>query len=64
MRTFGLQGLIVTLGERGAMHFGADGTVTANHGARAGADRRYGRRGRCLLRRVPVRPERKAGRWR
>lgn len=31
MRTFDLQGLIVTLGERGAMHFAADGTVTANH---------------------------------
>lgn len=31
MRTFGLQGLIVTLGERGAMYFGADGEVIANH---------------------------------
>ncbi len=31
MRSFGLQGLIVTLGERGAMHFGADGAVTVNH---------------------------------
>jgi len=31
MRTFGLQGLIVTLGPRGALHFAADGTVTANH---------------------------------
>jgi len=31
MRTFGLQGLIVTLGERGALHFATDGTVTANH---------------------------------
>lgn len=31
MRSFNLQGLIVTLGERGAMHFSADGTVTANH---------------------------------
>ena len=31
MRTFDLQGLIVTLGERGAMYFAADGTVIANH---------------------------------
>ncbi|MYM69747.1 fructokinase [Pseudoduganella sp. FT55W] len=35
MRTFGLQGLIVTLGERGAMYFGADGTVIANHESHA-----------------------------
>lgn len=31
MRTFGLQGLIVTLGARGALYFSADGTVVANH---------------------------------
>jgi fructokinase len=31
MRSFGLQGLIVTLGERGALYFGADGAVVANH---------------------------------
>ncbi|NYE63277.1 fructokinase [Duganella sp. 1224] len=31
MRSFGLQGLIVTLGERGAMYFSADGAVVANH---------------------------------
>lgn len=31
MRTFGLQGLIVTLGERGALYFSADGAVAANH---------------------------------
>jgi fructokinase len=37
MRTFALQGLIVTLGERGALHFGADGTVTANHDCHAPA---------------------------
>ncbi|MYN26592.1 PfkB family carbohydrate kinase [Duganella levis] len=30
MRTFGLQGLIVTLGERGALYFSADGAVAAN----------------------------------
>jgi len=30
MRTFRLQGMIVTLGERGAMHFGADGVVTTS----------------------------------
>lgn len=30
MRIFSLKGLIVTLGERGALHFGADGAVTAN----------------------------------
>ncbi|NVM79571.1 fructokinase [Duganella sp. SG902] len=37
MRTFDLQGLIVTLGERGAMYFAADGTVTANHECHAPA---------------------------
>jgi fructokinase len=37
MRIFSLQGLIVTLGERGALHFGADGTVTANHECHAPA---------------------------
>jgi fructokinase len=37
MRTFGLQGLIVTLGERGAMYFSADGTVSANHECHAPA---------------------------
>ncbi|MYM33648.1 fructokinase [Duganella sp. FT94W] len=31
MRTFGLQGLIVTLGERGALYFSAHGAVAANH---------------------------------
>ena len=31
IRSFGLQGLIVTLGERGAMYFSADGAVAANH---------------------------------
>ncbi|MET0321500.1 MAG: PfkB family carbohydrate kinase, partial [Duganella sp.] len=30
MRTFALQGLIVTLGERGAMYFARDGAVTVN----------------------------------
>jgi fructokinase len=35
MRIFSLQGLIVTLGERGALHFGADGTVTANQDCHA-----------------------------
>ncbi len=37
MRTFGLRGLIVTLGARGAMYFEADGTVTANHECHAPA---------------------------
>jgi fructokinase len=37
MRIFSLQGLIVTLGERGALHFAADGTVTANHACHAPA---------------------------
>ena len=37
MRSFGLQGLIVTLGERGAMYFGDDGAVTANHECHAPA---------------------------
>ena len=37
MRTFGLRGLIVTLGERGAMYFSDDGTVTANHECHAPA---------------------------
>lgn len=31
MRSFGLQGLIVTLGGRGALYFSADGAVAANH---------------------------------
>jgi fructokinase len=31
IRSFGLQGLIVTLGKRGAMYFDADGLVVANH---------------------------------
>lgn len=31
MRTFGLQGLIVTLGERGALYFSADGSAAANY---------------------------------
>ncbi|MYM23623.1 fructokinase [Duganella sp. FT135W] len=35
MRTFGLQGLIVTLGERGAMYFSAEGEVIANHDSHA-----------------------------
>ena len=35
MRIFSLQGLIVTLGERGALHFGADGVVTANQDCHA-----------------------------
>ena len=37
MRTFGLQGLIVTLGPRGALHFADDGTVTTNHECHAPA---------------------------
>jgi fructokinase len=37
MRIFALQGLIVTLGERGALHFGADGAVTASHECHAPA---------------------------
>ncbi|WP_373989340.1 PfkB family carbohydrate kinase [Duganella sp. BuS-21] len=37
MRSFGLQGLIVTLGERGALYFGADGTLAANHECHAPA---------------------------
>jgi fructokinase len=37
MRIFSLQGLIVTLGERGALHFGADGAVSANHECHAPA---------------------------
>jgi fructokinase len=37
MRIFSLKGLIVTLGERGALHFGADGTVTANQECHAPA---------------------------
>ena len=35
LRIFSLQGLIVTLGERGALHFDADGTVTANQDCHA-----------------------------
>jgi fructokinase len=35
MRIFSLQGLIVTLGERGALHFGAGGAVTANQDCHA-----------------------------
>ncbi len=35
MRIFSLQGLIVTLGERGALHFGADATISANHACHA-----------------------------
>lgn len=31
IRTFALQGMIVTLGPRGAVYFDADGSVTANH---------------------------------
>lgn len=37
MRTFNLQALIVTFGERGAMVFGADGTVTINQECHAPA---------------------------
>lgn len=37
MRIFTLQGLIVTLGERGAMYFAADGTVTINQECHAPA---------------------------
>jgi fructokinase len=37
MRIFALKGLIVTLGERGALHFGADGAITANHECHAPA---------------------------
>jgi fructokinase len=37
MRSFTLQGLIVTLGERGAMVFAADGTVTINQECHAPA---------------------------
>jgi fructokinase len=37
MRIFSLQGLIVTLGERGALYFAADGTLTANHECHAPA---------------------------
>lgn len=37
MRIFTLQGLIVTLGERGAMYFDADGTVTINQECHAPA---------------------------
>ncbi|MFA9215947.1 MAG: PfkB family carbohydrate kinase [Sphingomonadaceae bacterium] len=37
MRIFGLQGLLVTLGERGVMHFGADGVISANHECHAPA---------------------------
>ncbi|MRW93407.1 fructokinase [Duganella sp. FT80W] len=37
MRSFELKQLIVTLGERGALHFSADGTVTANHECHAPA---------------------------
>jgi hypothetical protein len=64
MRTFGLQGLIVTLGERGAMHFGADGTVTANHECHAPE-----RSSIPSARAMPSPPcscsaKRKAGRWR
>lgn len=37
MRIFSLKGLIVTLGERGALHFGADGAVTTNQECHAPA---------------------------
>ena len=37
MRIFSLRGLIVTLGERGALHFGVDGAITANHECHAPA---------------------------
>ena len=37
MRIFSLQGLIVTLGERGALYFSVDGSVTANHECHAPA---------------------------
>ena len=37
MRTFSLQGMIVTLGPKGALYFSADGTVTANHECHAPA---------------------------
>ena len=37
MRIFSLKALIVTLGERGALHFGADGAVTANQECHAPA---------------------------
>jgi len=37
MRIFSLKGLIVTLGERGALYFGADGAVTANQECHAPA---------------------------
>lgn len=37
MRTFSLQGMIVTLGPKGALYFSADGTLTANHECHAPA---------------------------
>ena len=35
LRIFALQGLLVTLGARGAVYFGADGSVVASHDSRA-----------------------------